>query len=448
MKEEKDLERLFQERFKDFESRPQHDLWDGILNRLEASEKRRVPIFLWKRLGGIAAVMAIALMGTLAYLTAPVTPQPSLPVTSVPAEDVPTPVNTPQKDNFPGVKVTQTESSFASSPEIQVKNAFSSAYDNIKGETGQPLTTEPGTAGLEKNTLQTMVSLTPNSITGMPLPLTLSGTLFLERDPQKDDASRSVLTAHLDDPSEALNEKQPGLNRWTVNPSIAPVYYNTLKSGSPVAQRFNDNSKNGETHLSYGLNVAYQAANKLIVRTGVNRVTMGYTTDGVSFSAGTASARSSETIDYSNNNLNIIISDLGQRPQSTIQSDIPKAGAIYNGNMIQRMGYLEVPFELKYQMTGNRLGVHLIGGVSSLFLLDNQILLQSSTIYTEVGEANNINSMNFSTNLGVGVDYRFTDELLFNLEPMFKYQWNTFSGNDGGFSPYLLGIYTGFSFRF
>ena len=64
------------------------------------------------------------------------------------------------------------------------------------------------------------------------------------------------------------------------------------------------------------------------------------------------------------------------------------------------------------------------------------------------GEANNINSVNFSTNLGLGLDYKFTPKLKFNVEPVFKYQLNTFSNTSGSFNPYSLGVYSGFTLKF
>lgn len=106
-----------------------------------------------------------------------------------------------------------------------------------------------------------------------------------------------------------------------------------------------------------------------------------------------------------------------------------------------------MPLELKYRITDNKFGINLITGISSLFLTDNQIILESRDLVTEMGEANNVNDINFSTNIGVGFDYKFTKSLQFSVEPMFKYQLNAFS-NDGGFKPYSLGIYTGLNFKF
>ena len=59
-----------------------------------------------------------------------------------------------------------------------------------------------------------------------------------------------------------------------------------------------------------------------------------------------------------------------------------------------------------------------------------------------------MNSLNFSTNLGLGLFYRLNPRLELNLQPMFKYQLNTFSETEGSFRPYSVGVYSGLSFRF
>jgi hypothetical protein len=58
MSEKKNLERLFQEKFKDFEATPSPAVWDNIEAELRKKKKRRV-IPLWFRLSGVAAILLI-----------------------------------------------------------------------------------------------------------------------------------------------------------------------------------------------------------------------------------------------------------------------------------------------------------------------------------------------------------------------------------------------------
>ncbi|MEN8817200.1 MAG: hypothetical protein ABF274_10090 [Nonlabens sp.] len=67
MSEKKNIDRLFQERFKDFEVQPPSASWNAIEKQIDKKKKPRV-IPLWWTLGGVAA--AIAILTTSLYLGA------------------------------------------------------------------------------------------------------------------------------------------------------------------------------------------------------------------------------------------------------------------------------------------------------------------------------------------------------------------------------------------
>ena len=83
-----------------------------------------------------------------------------------------------------------------------------------------------------------------------------------------------------------------------------------------------------------------------------------------------------------------------------------------------------------------------------MFLSKNSISLLSNNSYMELGKANNLNNIHFSSNVGLGFKYSFWKSFNANLQPMFKYQINTFSENTSNFKPYFIGLYTGVSFSF
>ncbi len=116
--------------------------------------------------------------------------------------------------------------------------------------------------------------------------------------------------------------------------------------------------------------------------------------------------------------------------------------------LIQNISYFEVPLELKYAVLNKKFGVNLIGGFSTLFLGNNDITAQASNFSETLGEANNLSSVSFSTNVGIGFDYKISRKFKFNIEPMFKYQLNPYTDSSVNFRPYYLGVYTGLSFKF
>lgn len=259
--------------------------------------------------------------------------------------------------------------------------------------------------------------------------------------------------AEQEEEKEIIAENRGG--RWSAGPSIAPVYFDAIGEGSPVHSIFVPNSKSGDLNLSYGLSVAYEINDKLKIRSGVHRVDYGYSTDDVEFSSSLESSAIGQiaNVNYSATAKNIVVASNASEISSNsmdelVAQDFSGQGLSQNGAMTQQFGYLEVPVELEYSLLDKKFGVNLIGGISSLFLVDNSISLSSGELTTEMGEANNVNDVNFSTNVGIGLNYKFTSKVQLNVEPVFKYQLNTFSQTDGTFQPFTVGVYSGISFKF
>ena len=58
MNERKNIERIFQEKFKDFEVNPAEEVWGNIEKKLDEKKRRRIIPFWWK-LSGVAALFLI-----------------------------------------------------------------------------------------------------------------------------------------------------------------------------------------------------------------------------------------------------------------------------------------------------------------------------------------------------------------------------------------------------
>lgn len=242
--------------------------------------------------------------------------------------------------------------------------------------------------------------------------------------------------------------------KWSAGPSVAPVYFNAIGEGSSVHSIFVPNSKSGNINMSYGLSVGYEISPKLTVRSGIHKVDYGYDTNDIAFSSSPVASTNGQidNINYRVTSKNLVISSkpggsaLEQAPTNSL--DVSAQSVEKEGVMTQQMGYLEIPVELNYALIDKKFGLNVIGGVSSLFLVDNSVALTSGDLITEMGDANNLNDLNFSANFGLGVNYKFSQNIQLNIEPVFKYQLNTFSETNGTFNPYALGVYSGLSFKF
>ncbi len=552
MSDQKHIDRLFQEKFKDFEATPSEALWDRIATDLDQQKKdRRRVLPLWLRLGGVAALLALFIALGYNMLSedkneqvpfveqndqekTPSTPEDTqVADTQNDSEDKDSASD--KQDNEPfGIDSTNKETQKTSVAEIngtaddtqelpanapkgfdsnkvldannkeavanrdglkrnkaqqevplidkdpmKVKNATTNTKEvmvdaNQNNDTKQKENnketfnkkTIDKTLPINENEKEAVVSnesKTTNK-TGQNIGIEKKNNALTKESTETKEAvaqveqkeekeKKSLLDAikekELDELDEAVAQEDGPLKRWSVNPMVAPVYFNTMGDGSPIHTQFSDNNKSGDINISYGVNVAYAINDRLSVRSGVNRVNLGYDTNGISFTP-SLQPNTLETISYRSTTQNITVQDMseGSIANDFVAQEASIENNTFNGSMKQEIGYIEVPMELKYRVVDKKLGVNVIGGVSTLFLTDNSVTLESPQFTTEVGEANNLNEVSFSTNIGVGVDYEISDKLKVNVEPMFKYQLNTFSNNEGNFKPYNLGVYTGLSFRF
>ena len=248
---------------------------------------------------------------------------------------------------------------------------------------------------------------------------------------------------------ENLDEEEK-INRWSVSANAAPVYYNTLGKGSHIDDQFIDNPKNGEINTSYGIKVGYNVGNRLKVRSGINKLNLSYDTANVivfNSVSNTPNISSFRTIDFIPDNQGQTFSVLSSSNLVVQQVD-DLINNNLNAALSQRISYFEVPLELEYALVNKKFGLNIIGGASAFFLNDNEVVSEIINQKRKIGEANNINNISYSANIGLGIDYKFSDKLKFNFEPTFKYQMDAYSETSGNFNPYIIGVYTGFSYKF
>ncbi|MEZ4875284.1 MAG: outer membrane beta-barrel protein [Flavobacteriaceae bacterium] len=250
-----------------------------------------------------------------------------------------------------------------------------------------------------------------------------------------------------------LAQEDKEYSSWEVTPNVGPVFYNSLNGGSSISPDFADNPQTSETNMSYGVQLRYNLNDRLSVRTGINNVNVGYSTgDVVLATAPTEVALKSVNYDgkkkvlsaFDKGSLNNIPPADPNNPFSQIT--LKSFGG--SAEIAQSISYYEVPMEVSYALLNNRFGIRMIGGFSTLFLGNNEIYVKEGDFKSLLGEANNLNSLSFSTNLGLGFDYKISKRLAFNVEPIFKYQLNPYSDSSVDFNPYYFGLYSGLSFKF
>lgn len=499
---EKNLDRLFQEKLKDFEEIPEEKVWDDISTSLDKKKSRKVIPFWWK-LGGVAAVLAIIFMAVNPFgdndqntpvITNVETESPSERKgdETIQMENISKEANqiadTENKKAQTETQSAKNEETHSAETQIGSKKLDENDLNTIQGnetklalsDVEKTIQKKEGKSSTEKNTV-----LDKNGVLNEAFAINTNApdksdpkniSLENERDEKlkiENSIEKSVASSAVEQKEKSIDESQKKSifdeikkqneedaltknksGNWSIGPNLAPVYFNSFGEGSPVDQSFNSNSKSGKINMSYGLSVAYGINNKLRIRTGIHKVDYSYGTNEVEFSPSLQGSLSSrlKNVDYTEASENIVVeSKLDNQvsfAESKRSSDVLANNISRNGTMAQKFGYIEIPVELDYAIIDNRFGVNLIGGVSSMFLTNNSLALNSSNETIELGEANNLNSINFSTNIGFGLNYKFTPKIQLNVEPVFKYQLNTFSDVSGSFNPFSIGVYSGLNFRF
>lgn len=483
----KNLDQLFREKLEDFTDVPTEKVWKSIEASLNMKKKNRKVIPIWWKLGGIAAALAIGL-----FLINPFDGD---------VEANPTITNTENSDNkedktldhiivddatqVTGIDASNTNSESSgtnqsSDEETKQADAVSSiGASNSIAEKGDNQTLIQN-KGANSSSLALTKSNDPNKKEGQRQNEAIGNTIIKgketalniaqttselkasdTKDLKEEIAQEAIEEAVANTDKKSIydeiaeqNEENEEVKatpqgRWSAGPSVAPVYFNGMGEGSPVHPIFVPNSKSGDVNLSYGLAVSYKINKKLSVKTGIHKVDYGYNTKDVEFSSSLESFAGGQlsNIDYSSTSRNIIVESKADNTFAASKETLAQDPSLY-GIMAQQLGYLEVPIELNYALLDNKFGINLIGGLSSLFLMDNAVTLTSGELIAEMGEANNVNDVNFSTNVGFGLNYKFTPKIQFNVEPIFKYQLNTFSETSGNFQPFTIGVYSGLNFRF
>lgn len=428
------LDNLYNRKLKGVETRPPEEVWKNIASRLPQKKTKRRVLPLWYRLGGIAAAIALLVfLGNTFY--SPVGQPEIRVVMEDPSEEM-------QEERKPDIKLE-----FKNNNEVNGKGLVSPKVPEnlISQNKNQP---EPNSQLKNGDSNFAPAPGYFNDMPPQPEPSfevkkfsfkEFNDLAFQEEMQQQLEVQANKKNipdeVSLPDNNDNEGEKEKDktlkfVNRLSISTTAAAVYSDHLGSGNSLDKSFAHNPSTGEISMAYGLQVGLQLSDKIKLRTGVNKVDLGYNTQEVSFSSA----------------LNATAMG-GSGSLSTVAEPAIVLSNSVSGNLNQRMGFIEIPLEFEYALSSKKFGMNLIAGGSTLFLNENMVSLNSSQISTNLGKARNINSVSYSANVGLGLNYRISSKFQWHLEPVFKYQLNTFK-NTKDVNPYFLGLYSGLNFKF
>ncbi|MDP3313814.1 outer membrane beta-barrel protein [Lutibacter sp.] len=397
----KNIDRIFQERLKDYEVLPPYKSWDAIEKQLQPTVvKRGLPF--WFKIASIAAVFVMIFgIGTIYLLPNSTFTSKILPIVSKSKEN--------ETKDVENKKIPLKENSKKDINTLD-KNKKTENIAKQIGKEDQPISESKAELKSNKKIIKTQ-EIVPKK------------TFFAAKKEAKH-----------------ISNQQISSNKFTVSTIFAPIYFNSFGGGSGVDEQFKNNSTSSNTSYSYGVKFAYQISDKFSLQSGVNLISLGYTTNNIYVVSGNG------VVGFSN------LSAIPLESKNEIASKQAFGEVLSTldnvGRMNQVFGYIEIPVEVKYSINDGKLGINVVGGFSTLLLNNDEVIIETNSFSQSLGSSNNLRSVNFSGNIGVDVDYLIHKNLYINISPMFKVQTNTFSKNAGSFQPYYLGVYTGLNYKF
>lgn len=340
MSDKKHIDRLFQEKFKDFDVIPDDKLWDGIEARLEQKKKKQRIIPIWWKLGGVAAAIILmfvvgstfnednnlpAVVGsetnkiennnqldadaTLLKENTTVTSENLTETNSDEGEinslkrtdkyDYKTPVLKSKSNS--NVSIAESENSTL----IEKQKTTLSTFDNLKPNRNAVASTSDKNIEKTKKEIENKTQLksqeeiksilnSDSDKTNVIVKTDKNGSNTSNAEETKfTETSEKIATEKLtekdkgQDIEDAIaeaktnNEEEKEIRRWSIAPNVAPVYFNSLGEGSSIDAQFNSNNTTSDINMSYGVKGSYAVNERLKITAGVNRVSFNNITNDV-----------------------------------------------------------------------------------------------------------------------------------------------------------------------
>lgn len=252
-------------------------------------------------------------------------------------------------------------------------------------------------------------------------------------------------------------------NRWSISAMASPTYYSRTGTGN---EKFLQMAATENAAASYagGINLAYKVSKRFSIQTGLYYSSYGQKINGVSsfsgFSRYGAKGSSNFEVLTSNGavrttNGDIFIRNDAQEGKvlTAFNNDVFDPEKVnlnpVGSSLIQSFNYIQMPFFVRYKLIDRNIDFNLLGGVSYDLLVGNNAFARTDGGRFDVGDTRGLNTMIFSSSLGMGVEYNFSEKVSLNFEPTFRYFVNPFSNSAGtSIHPYSFGVFSGFSYKF
>lgn len=262
-------------------------------------------------------------------------------------------------------------------------------------------------------------------------------------------------------------------NKWIVGGQMAPLYSFRNLVGDELATQIYDSKESGLLAYAGGVNLNYQASNRISVQAGVYYSRMGQNINGITVNY-------EEQEDAPQLYQAALLTDVDSDPKfygevvvsnstGNIESNQEEISVRSSGSLIhysmdgaqyrnqpsesqtlqQNFDYLEIPLLVKYKVIDRKVDFNVLSGLSTHILVGNSTYIIVDESKERLGQTSDIKNLNYSGALGMGIEYPLTSSMVISVEPLFKYYLNSVNeSNQVDSHPYSFGLFTGLSFIF
>ncbi|MBO9583375.1 MAG: hypothetical protein J7574_04380 [Flavobacterium sp.] len=284
--------------------------------------------------------------------------------------------------------------------------------DSVVSQDNQPIKTEDS----EKSNTKT----TKESLEDSDNPKTIKQYSIIPQQKKKTTPKREYIEREY---PEQTSEKEP---EFSVSVYYGPAIYGSLSGKSTINESFDDVSKSHSITSHYGVYFKTMYG-KFGFKAGISKINLK-----ISNHLNNQSQINYENMVLTNNDIyNVIAND----------EDI---------RLVQKISYYEIPFEFIYAIKKDETpyGIEAFSGFSAMMSDANELYLSSNNLKNErIGSTKNLNKMNLSFNLGMGLYYKLNDKFQLDFNPIFKYYLSTFKDYSAP-KPYSLSLQSGVTYKF
>lgn len=450
---------------------PPAEIWEGIQSGLNAKKKRRLlPVYF-----RVAATLGILTLIGLGYYYTGRTGNPGMGLNSSSGPERVT-ADTAGSGNTTVLPDQNTGGPVKDIKRIKEPGASDTGEKPLPKKEGGMREQKP--SAVEKSA-PPLLRIKITRETRLPLPVS-PRKAGMDSIPGRSFAAKEYTWEDLRPESGLVTDAEEE-NRISIAAMLSPIYsYRSLSDKNSELSQYLSEVESGKISYSGGLELGYRASDRLSVHTGLVYARMGigvsevYTTydrnayvdDFMQVPGNTEALIVSNSTGFirenqaemdrqfiSSNSTNKLSIEDG-RPVFTeeyteITANSPDL-ALTGGTVDQFFHFLEIPFMLRYKIIDRKTDLRVLGGISTNFLLGSRVYYLEGGDSREIGTVDDLRTVNYSGNIGFGLDMELSKTLEFLFEPQVKYYLNSINGPENFVEsrPYSFGLYTGFRYRF